>query len=603
MGYASKKIKPICLILFVWGLFYRYNFSKRLISKEKSIMSQHSLIETKNFQDYCDKHGDWYIIKRRGIFIRRTGIFYFLDANILRVQILIKPELIQTWRRFFFGIILFKNSTFVSKITIHQPNINIHQHHTTKGYSSAFFEVTLPNSNIEQKYLSNEFDSMKLVIIDKRSMKRNTSSIEYLSVKVKYMLVDKSKKKGAMLCGKCLHLTKKDDFSNFRWWMLLQKKLGFEKIFICDHLIEKNEAFSGLFAEHRDLLEIAELKCIPNLRDDSHFPDQDYLRSFNDMNDGQKLSFTEEIFEIINLVIINECYMSNIDKYNYIQVTDADELVLPKLISRFNKFENVIDYISRMDFDKKKTPFDDVACNSNSRIDNFIENELLPQLNIEGSNQMSYHFKHGSYLFNNIIDELFESFKTELGKRNLTETSSVDESFLSFSVEAVKADRVKEFNLDRALTFTVKGKQEFIYAMQLMRLYDNTIKPMLDLNRDLIKESIGDYERLFFVSGDLNDHVLGKSIHNTRRTMDIFLHFPISFIKINEKTNKPWIDYDRNQPNDLVLPRNLAHLSHYRRHLNFDKQQSEVPFSVLNFDVNYFKCFFVPLVQPLIQKN
>lgn len=321
------------------------------------------------------------------------------------------------------------------------------------------------------------------------------------------------------------------------------------------------------------------------------------------MNDGQKLSFTEEIFEIINLVIINECYMSNIDKYNYIQVTDADELVLPKLISRFNKFENVIDYISRMDFDKKKTPFDDVACNSNSRIDNFIENELLPQLNIEGSNQMSYHFKHGSYLFNNIIDELFESFKTELGKRNLTETSSVDESFLSFSVEAVKADRVKEFNLDRALTFTVKGKQEFIYAMQLMRLYDNTIKPMLDLNRDLIKESIGDYERLFFVSGDLNDHVLGKSIHNTRRTMDIFLHFPISFIKINEKTNKPWIDYDRNQPNDLVLPRNLAHLSHYRRHLNFDKQQSEVPFSVLNFDVNYFKCFFVPLVQPLIQKN
>ncbi len=59
---------------------------------------------------------------------------------------------------------------------------------------------------------------------------------------------------------------KKDSFSDLKWWIQMQKKLGFDKLHLCDHMIEKDSTFTRLLEQHKEFLEMDQLKCIPNLK-------------------------------------------------------------------------------------------------------------------------------------------------------------------------------------------------------------------------------------------------------------------------------------------------------------------------------------------------
>jgi hypothetical protein len=49
-------------------------------------------------------------------------------------------------------------------------------------------------------------------------------------LKVKVKSTESKSKKSAMICGKCLHLKKSDDLLFLKWWIVLNKKIGYEKI-------------------------------------------------------------------------------------------------------------------------------------------------------------------------------------------------------------------------------------------------------------------------------------------------------------------------------------------------------------------------------------
>jgi hypothetical protein len=149
------------------------------------------------------------------------------------------------------------------------------------------------------------------------------------------------------------------------------------------------------------------------------------------------------------------------------------------------------------------------------------------------------------------------------------------------------------------LEISITSRDELHYARSLLKLYETTIRPFLIKHKHNLTAKAGTFNRLFFVSGkENNDHVAGKSIHNTRRTMDLFIHYAISFIDI-DKTSVPKIAHrecDLCSNKDFVVPRELAHLSHFRNFLNYDMAQRVVPFSIFHFDLNYFKCFMIPLL-------
>jgi hypothetical protein len=554
-----------------------------------------------SFQKYCEEHGEWELLQTREVFIKRSAVFYFVDADILRIQMLANSCVIANPKRFILKISLLADKKVVSTFISKHEGTDVRSHETFSEYAASFIEAKLDGTNnIKNMFLNKEFDSMQLIVID---TKNGVQTKRPLDVKIKYLLGDKAKKKGVMHCGKCLHLSKKDDFADLEWWIKLHKIMGFEKKYLCDHLIEKDESFTSLFEEFKDFLEIDQLKCIPNLQDHAYLLNQIYLQSHLDLNNGENTGYEVNKYDIINILTYNECYLNNIDKYRYIEVSDTDEFVLPKRIQELNKFEKVIDFISRIDFQKEVDPFSDFTCKSEIGIESFIERDVIPQLDTkEMKHEISLHFKHGSHIHGNIIDRLFKLLEVEIHARNLTNIETIsDESQFDISIEVVNGEHAKQFNLDRAFSFTIKGRKELQYALSLLRLYKKTIKPFLETNIHVIAQSMRNFDRLFFVSGDLNNHVVGKTIHNTRRTMDMFIHYSISVINIDQQTNAASILYQKkpsnNQPTEEVIPpRSLAHLSHFRKHLNFDREQSVVPFLALHFDLNYFKCYFSPFL-------
>jgi hypothetical protein len=469
---------------------------------------------------------------------------------------------------------------------------------------AAFIEAEIDNNkNIKDIYLSKKFDSMKVVVIDR---KLNVHIRKPLNVKIKYLLGDKAKKKGMMHCGgKCLHITKKDDFTNLEWWIKLLRKTGYDKKYLCDHMIEKHESFARLFEEHKDFLEIDKLTCIPNLLPYRYLANQMYLKSFRDLllleNGAYNISKYIK-YDVINVLIYNECYMNNIDKYRHIALTDTDEIVLPKQIRNFSTFESVRDLISNIDFEnieRQNNPFGTVKCDKNVNISVFLENDLITRLNATGNidHEISLNFKHGSYIFNDIVDELFTLLKVKLQQLNISNFDSLrGKQIPNLTIEAVVANRAQEFKLDMAFSFTITGRDELLYAMSLLQMYEKYVEPFVSKHKNDFATKVGTFDRLFYVSGELNDHLYGKTIHNTRRSMDLTVHYGVGYMNI-DKNGKPDFVKNHYYANvDFKVPRQLAHLSHYRTFLNFDQRSSVVPFSAFHFDLNYFKCFMIPLL-------
>jgi hypothetical protein len=72
--------------------------------------------------------------------------------------------------------------------------------------------------------------------------------------------VNFDKRKGSMICGKCLYLTKDDDYLTFRWWLEMNRLAGHDNVYVCDHAIEKHQAFTDLFDEYKDFIVFDRLK-------------------------------------------------------------------------------------------------------------------------------------------------------------------------------------------------------------------------------------------------------------------------------------------------------------------------------------------------------
>ncbi len=73
----------------------------------------------------------------------------------------------------------------------------------------------------------------------------------------------------------------------------------------------------------------------------------------------------------------------------------------------------------------------------------------------------------------------------------------------------------------------------------------------------------------------------GKSIHDTRSTVEVMIHYPIGNF------------------NDILwTPHSVSYVSHFRESLK-DIHLRNISITDLHFDYNYFVCYFIPLVRKL----
>ena len=146
---------------------------------------------------------------------------------------------------------------------------------------------------------------------------------EPLKVKIKLLKSPFDSKKTSLVCAKCLYLDRESSIRSTEWWIKINKQISYDRIELCKQTFSKD--VDKVFEKYADFVGISDLKCIPNMYS-SYQSQWKYFKGFNQLveDNGQ---FDVYKVEVINQLILNECYLSNIDKFKYIAVMDPDETV------------------------------------------------------------------------------------------------------------------------------------------------------------------------------------------------------------------------------------------------------------------------------------
>jgi hypothetical protein len=301
-------------------------------------------------------------------------------------------------------------------------------------------------------------------------------------------------------------------------------------------------------------------------------------------------------------LIQNECYSHNFDKYKYIAAYDNDEIIISNVAKDFFSLDDIRGYISKIDdrfasiakkefsIDAKRVMGGNVTCDRYDKNTGWSTFEMyFGEVGSKFSNfkpARAYFFNQGYFLDLNFTEQIFAKFERSLANFTFAEPYE-----LMFEVT----------DLNRAgmplhsFYFSTKGREEFHYAVNLLKIWKSVLRPFLGANRPVIKQFTQYFDRLFAIVDELNYFALGKTLHDTRVSVDLSIHFMesyMSFGSLNDTSNATRIVLDRTYNNYHYLGYNYAHLSHFRKIQYF--QFKTVPMHALILDLNYLNCFFLP---------
>lgn len=212
----------------------------------------------------------------------------------------------------------------------------------------------------------------------------------------------------------------------------------------------------------------------------------------------------------------------------------------------------------------------------------------------------SYYFTQSYYIPQQLADQIFDKLEHALADIDLDKILSNDTSLISIYLNVTDYNRPIE-SLTKGphqFSITIKSHLELRYAINLLQIYKTYLRPYLDQNSALFLNHVQDFDRFFVLIGDVNTFFLGKTVHNTRSTLDMTIHFLQHFTYSNNSR----IELSRGiAKRTFFIPNDLARLSHFRRTLNF--QNKEFPIDSFIFDLNYFNCYFKPILNKFLKSN
>jgi hypothetical protein len=184
-----------------------------------SLNNEADKIEYDRFDKHCDQNGEWETIDNT-VFIKRSAGFYFHDANLIRVHMLVKSYVKV---KFYLNVsveLLTEMTTTHIKI---EEDIKMKSRSMVSGYNfvqlDAFFDVNYHVRKID-------IDNAKLTIsfYEQYSRVFSKSSIRLIS---KLANEDTNgPRSGAMICSKCLNIKALTQYSGLKWWLDLNKNIG-----------------------------------------------------------------------------------------------------------------------------------------------------------------------------------------------------------------------------------------------------------------------------------------------------------------------------------------------------------------------------------------
>jgi hypothetical protein len=292
--------------------------------------------------------------------------------------------------------------------------------------------------------------------------------------------------------------------------------------------------------------------------------------------------------ELINQMIINDCYLENMDKYKLIGSIDIDEILMPVKTPEFITLAERRDYVLNMK-EEEKLALNNFKCNryNSSSENNQIFGSFFAEiykLNTVKRHSRPNFFNHAYFLHSSIVEQIIDSFDSYLRNNTVGNDSKID-----LEIE----DTTRRDNVPFLFNVTIRNQPELIYARKMLSLYKNIVKPLFMSNNSSFKSRLGRFDRLYVTSSYLNGYSLGKTFHDTRFTYEFSIHFMERYFLPNSNMTNGFEFKNHPHKNEYTyFDYDYAHLSHYRTHQNFPFKQ--MPFESLFLDLNVLYCYIMP---------
>jgi hypothetical protein len=503
MKSAAFYFSVLAFLLIVY--LYLYSLSKSATSEEEEILvsfselvnNQSETNETSsNFDESCDLYGEWERISNL-VFFKRTAVYYFIDAELLTIHMLKRPS---------------NDFNFTLHIEVYENLDDFTSNQIASFYSDSNDLKTRQQSNFS-RYLEYDYSVLSLSItptrlnisasspnikmyvrVADRSIMRETK--RHLLVKIKHLANPLDSKKSSMICTKCYAMKKSEDYLSFRWWLELNRQIGYEKISVCNQSIENAPEFHDLVKKNSDFFELRPLKCIPNLQNKAVYGPEPgnmsvsiYYDSFSSLKTSKTGTLSLRRVEVVNLIAYNECYLDHVDEFKYIAVIDIDETILPRQLENFVTLPQVSNYLMNQTLNLNQSY--PVCVQGENLVENFINNLVLEH-RLKPAKSM--HSKFGFYLENDLIEKTFESLKNVLPYLRSIQNDSEPIDHVVYPIG-------EEFVASNWFSLTIKSRAEVQYASKLHAIYTNMVKPFFDKNKEGLANNVAQFDRLFFVAG------------------------------------------------------------------------------------------------------
>jgi hypothetical protein len=469
-------------------------------------------------QVYEECFAEWSMLNEDTYF-RRNLAFYYPDIK----KIVLYLERRSTFTKLNLSIdidIKFKNA--------------INKKYKTRGistkpiavYETYSFESVVGSFELDNN-LVKEILTIKCVISDKKNKKSDE-----INLKIKNF--NNNLKNSSIICSDIYRYINRVHVGQLKWWIELNKMLGYSKIVIYENSIEDYSELRELLDDK--LIEIIKFKCIPNLvdldkRDVNFFTSFDQIRKLYRKYDLVYADHFED-------VLARECYLENMDKYKFIAYNNFEESILPRYLSQ------VVDFKNKDLYENSQS-----KCNKNNdTIQTYFNSLDLKETN-------SFHFRISSYMKHQSIDIFFEGLEKMLFYADAVDWNEKKTETLSFYIN----NKLFDFKLE------IKNEDELAYAKYLSELYKKIIKPFYGNNSGVLASMSEPFNRLFYIV----EKVDSKPVINTNLPLD------------GMKTS--------------LITKDLGHLSFFRKEyvLNFETMS----ISEFHFDMNYFFCFYLPMIK------
>ena len=580
---------------------------------ENNVTTKINFIE--NFDEFCDEYGEWESIENN-FFFKRSAVFYFIDASFFRLNLVknsnTQPNFILTL------FITVENKNSINKWSFDHKQDGAYLQSTWRidEYDLILMNVgfNLTSFLLDKSVSLDGINLGKDVRIDIfiEDMNSRQKTRLKLNTKLKYLKKSQNDKpKSSIVCSKCLYITK-EGYKNFEWWIEVSKESGYDNVAFCNHTISNDISFINLFNKHKDYLHITELRCVPNLLGQS-----EPVKYFNNFKKLTKPDRTFDIYkvEIINQMVLTECYLNYIDEYKYISIVDPDEAILINKHSEYFELTQTNDLLrdsfisNNTDLELIKSKIFSNKCerykpdqsvvselkNANmTNMENYL-NELNEKKTLKVTR--SFYFGQGFFLKYDIVEKIFKTLETFFTS---TPVYTIGNTFNVHVVDNDPFIQNKHHPFD--YIFTISNIYEFDYGKSMLLLYRSIIQPYVDKNKGIFSQYVDDFDRIFFITGNVNDFAWGKSIHNTSKTFDLTIHHATKYI--NETSTNLYTDnayLDMKSALYYGIPYNLAHLSHFRTHFHW--KFAPMTITSINIDLNYLNCYFRPIINRLANRN